>query len=41
MASSIPVNAKVFFLRRIEEMTPKMIAATIRHWIKTRMVCIG
>ena len=41
MASNIPVNAKVFFLRLIEEMTPNTIAAAMRHWIKTRMVCIG
>ena len=41
MASNIPVNARIFFLRRIEEMIPNKIAPTIRHWIKTRMVCIG
>ena len=41
MASNIPVNAKTFFLRRIEEMTPKKMAATMRNWIKARMVCIG
>ena len=41
MASNIPVNAKVFFLRLIEEMIPNKIAPTMRHWIKMRMVCIG
>src|SRR6267143_4180123 len=41
MASNIPVNANIFFLRRIEEMTPNKIAPTMRPWIKTRMVCIG
>ena len=41
VASSSPVNAKVFFLRRIEEMIPNKIAPTIRHSIKTRMMCIG
>ena len=41
MASNIPVNAKIFFLRLIEEMIPNKIAPTMRHWIKTRMVCIG
>ncbi|MGO9839639.1 MAG: hypothetical protein ACLPZF_00345 [Candidatus Acidiferrales bacterium] len=41
MASNIPVNAKIFFLRLIEEMIPNKIAPTIMHWIKTRMVCMG
>jgi hypothetical protein len=41
MASNIPVNAKVFFLRLIEETIPNKIANTMRHWIKRRMVCMG
>jgi len=41
MASNIPVNAKIFFLRLIEEMIPNKIAPTMRDWIKTRMVRIG
>jgi hypothetical protein len=41
MANNIPVNAKIFFLRRIEEMIPNKIAPTIRHSIKTRMVRSG
>ena len=41
MASNVPVNAKIFFLRLIEEKTPNKIAATMSTWIKTRIVCIG
>ena len=41
MASNIPVNAKIFFFRLIEEMIPNRIAPAMRHWIKTRIVCIG
>src|SRR5580693_684241 len=39
MANSIPVNARVFFLRRREEITPNATAATIRNWIKRRIQC--
>src|SRR5438874_3525453 len=31
VASDSPVNAKTFFLRRIEEMTPNKSAPTMRH----------
>lgn len=41
MASNIPVKAKVFFLRKIDEITPRRIAPTMRHWMSVRMVCIG
>ena len=41
IANNVPVNARIFFLRRIEAMIPNKIAPTIRHWIKTRMMCIG
>jgi len=41
IANNVPVNANVFFLRRIEAMIPNKIAPTMRHWIKTRMMCIG
>ena len=41
IASNIPVNAKVFFLRNAEETMPNMNAPTIRHWIKTRMTDNG
>src|SRR5580704_5544577 len=39
IASSIPVNARVFFLRSREESTPNATAATIRNWIKRRIQC--
>src|SRR5580704_14125065 len=39
MANSIPVNARVFFLRSREEITPNATAASIRNWIKRRIQC--
>src|SRR5579872_267276 len=41
IASNIPVRAKTFFSRRIEETIANMTAAAIRNWIKIRMACIG
>jgi hypothetical protein len=40
MASDIPVKARTFFLRRIEEMTANATAATMRTWIKIRIAWI-
>src|SRR5882762_9099077 len=39
MASSIPANARVFFFRSREEITPNATAATMRTWIKRRIAC--
>ena len=41
MASNIPVKARVFFWRLIDEKIPNTIAATMRPWIKSRIVCMG
>ena len=36
-ANTIPVNARVFFLRSIADTTPKTIAPTMTAWINSRM----
>ena len=40
-ASSIPVKPRDFFLRRIADTTPKMIAATMTAWINMRIRYMG